>query len=404
MKPKVIRRPSQRKPLSNLGGPIQTSGDSKIASILAAAWKVAEAHNRPELTHTFHSYAGRLPWALARYLIENLPAPYSEWPSAVLDPFVGSGTVALEAFIHGVPSTGIDLNPLSPMLGRVKTRLTTQQERESFLDQMKDVTLRSLARVQKRVMIRAKLKPEHIELYDPHVLKEMAGLLAEIDTIKDAYDRESARMVFSSIAIKFSRLQAETASEPTEKRIRKGLTSEFFLRRAHELASQWKALAHIRLTKPIFPKFKVADAKRLHQAAKGPFDLILTSPPYGGTYNYVQHHALRCDWLGFDTRAFRRAEIASRRQGIAQDAENQWRNDMQQVLAECAAVTRAGAWMAWVVGDAVFNRSTLPTLLSLRELGDAQGFRWAAVASQERKDWQRAHTTRYEHLIAWQRT
>ena len=77
-----------------------------------------------------------------------------------------------------------------------------------------------------------------------------------------------------------------------KKRIRKGLSTELFLRKAQELSERWAALNEVAEGPP--PLLFEGDARSLPRILGSKrMDLILTSPPYGGTYDYAAHHARR---------------------------------------------------------------------------------------------------------------
>jgi hypothetical protein len=68
------------------------------------------------LTHSFHKYKAkffpRMARALANYTVPHM--------GRILDPFVGSGTLLVESTLMGVPSTGLDIDPLSTFIARIK--------------------------------------------------------------------------------------------------------------------------------------------------------------------------------------------------------------------------------------------------------------------------------------------
>jgi len=75
--------------------------------------------NVNQLTHGFHKYPGKFipqipAWAIDKYLgnVDN---------ATILDPFCGSGTTLVEGFIKGYNVIGIDIDPLSVLLSKVKT-------------------------------------------------------------------------------------------------------------------------------------------------------------------------------------------------------------------------------------------------------------------------------------------
>src|SRR5437660_502917 len=65
-----------------------------------------------------HPYPAKFVAELPRALLNVLPIPTG---AAVLDPFCGSGTTLVECQRCGVPSFGIDLNPIACLMARVKT-------------------------------------------------------------------------------------------------------------------------------------------------------------------------------------------------------------------------------------------------------------------------------------------
>jgi len=75
-------------------------------------------------THGIHRYPAKFFPELPRWIIER----YSAYGDTVLDPFMGSGTTNVEALILGRNSVGIDVDPFSKMLSRVKTTILPSRE------------------------------------------------------------------------------------------------------------------------------------------------------------------------------------------------------------------------------------------------------------------------------------
>lgn len=78
---------------------------------------VAVSWNSNYGSHGWHRYIGRFPSHVVRVLLNHFGADSS---SVVCDPFVGSGTTAVECRLLGVPFVGIEICPLSAMMARVK--------------------------------------------------------------------------------------------------------------------------------------------------------------------------------------------------------------------------------------------------------------------------------------------
>ena len=69
-------------------------------------------------THGLHQYPARMHPEIATRMIEKYATGSK---TVVLDPFMGSGGVLVEAMLHGNNSVGIDLNPFAVLLSKVKT-------------------------------------------------------------------------------------------------------------------------------------------------------------------------------------------------------------------------------------------------------------------------------------------
>jgi SAM-dependent methyltransferase len=398
-----------RQALTNVGGAIESRGDPAFCVPLVAAFEAAsetpQVDPRESLTHGFHAFPARMHPAIARVLLRELSLGRA---SRVLDPFCGSGTVLVEAMLAGWRSLGSDLDPLALRLARVKTEIRDQRSRERFLDELERVGEASTKRVRDRVDVRADLSASERQWYEVHTLKELAGLLAEIRAVRDGRDRRALEMVFSAIAVKFSRQRADTAERPSDKRIRKGLPTEFFLRKGIELADRWKALADALPEHWHPPRLVLSDARVLPHTLAGEFrcDLVLGSPPYGGTYDYLNHHARRHAWLGIQPKALREGEIGARRhlsperptaRGEAPRAR--WDRELLAVLVALRELMRPDAAMILLMGDAELGRDRVPADRQLERLAGTAELEVVAVASQTRPDW-RGGQPRREHLVA----
>jgi len=381
-----------KRALTHVGGPTRTSGDPKAADILAHALSVDDVPS-DHLTHGFHSYPARMHWATPARLLEGLEVQGAN----VLDPFSGSGTVLVEARVHGHAAVGVDLNPLAVRLARLKCDPMTAELREELFYAASEVRARSEELVQSRAKVRAELPPEELGWYEPHVLKEMAGLLSEIDAVEHRTLREALTLVFSSLVIKFSRQRSDTSEVRVEKRIRKGLVSEFFERKTHELCDRLTALSNERLG----PRVTVveADARDLGRVIEGRADIIITSPPYGGTYDYVSHHARRFAWLGLDASDFGHDEIGSRRR--SRDVRD-FEREMFDVMRSMHRVLSRDGLLVMQMGDGEHRGELVPADELVASIAADTGFIPVAAASQRRPDFHRAGE-RLEHLLLLRR-
>lgn len=389
--------PRQRRALSNVGGAVRAHGDAKLGALFARALE-RTAHEPPDAgTHGFHAWPARMHWALPAEIFEGLGVRGAR----VLDPFAGGGTVLVEAMRAGAKATGIDLNPLSALVSETKCSLRTQRECDAFMDAAASVVEASLERVQTRTAIKADLPREYTALYAPHVLKELAGLLAELENVESVRDRHALTAVFSSLVVKLSKKKADTSEEIVEKRIRKGLSSELFIRKADELARRWGELrAHVPRDADE-PRVLTGDVRRARELLGERYraDFVVTSPPYGGTYDYHAHHALRLAWLKLDDRAFSRGELGARRSLRGPDAQKRFDAEVVQMLTSIRRVVRDEGLVVLVIGDAELGRLRISPIDQLDALAPRAGLKLIAGASEEKPDF-RGGPPREEHVLA----
>ncbi|MFW6067741.1 MAG: DNA methyltransferase [Myxococcota bacterium] len=389
-----------RRPLSQTTGPVRTSGEDDLAALLKRAWEGPHPRGPDDLTHGFHSYPARTHPGVAAVLLEGL----SDRRALVLDPFCGAGTVLVESMVADRRAFGIDLNPLALRIAEVRCDWRDEPARARFAARVDRVAERSTSRVRARVDVRAPLPPEETRWYAPHVLKELAGLREEILDVDDDRDRRALGMVFSAMVVKFSRQRADTAEEAAPKRLRKGLATEFFHRKGHELVRRWASLDEA-VPKPVArPRLRLGDARRPVRVLQRNLrvDLILTSPPYGGTYDYVRHHARRFAWLEMDPRELRRHELGARRDLRGPDAARRWNAQLGTVLRGCAEVLAEHGRVALVMGDAQLGKRRIAAVEQLHRLAPAAGLRVRASASQPRPDFT-GGPPREEHLVVLSR-
>lgn len=385
-----------RKPLVELLGADERRGHEATSALLAAALDAAAREPADTLTHGFHSYPARMHPAIARALLASIGRP----DDVVLDPFCGSGTVPIEAMLAGHLAMGSDLSPLAVELAFVKSRLLTHPQLVALRERAYAIGDRSTERVQGRAAVQARVPKTVAARYAPHVLKELAGLLEEIDAGPDDEDRRTLRIVFSSLLVKLSKRRADTSDREMEKRLRKGLATEMFVHKVEELVERYRALRDAAPRTARAPRFVHGDARRLAAlVGKKPIDLVISSPPYGGTYDYADHHAERCAWLGLDDRALVRNEIGARRHAQGARADRAWDEAVADVLTSIRDVVAQGARVVLLVGDGELRGERIDASHHLATLAEASHMRFVASASAPRPDWQ-GGAPRREHLVA----
>src|SRR5690606_28906490 len=104
----------------------------------------------------------------------------------------------------------------------------------------------------------------------------------------------------------------------------------------------------------------VTDARQLAPVRDGVVDLVVTSPPYPGVYDYYAHHAMRLRWLRLRGADFQRLEMGARRHLTeSRDPAAAWRDDLAAVMRQLQRVMKRGALACFVIADSAIGRVLL---------------------------------------------
>jgi hypothetical protein len=284
------------------------------------------------LTHWIYPYRGKYHPQMVRALFNLLGAR----PGALAwEPFVGSGTAALEASLLGIDCIATDLSPLCVLLTKVKTQ-----------------SVRALEAIRARVGTLLDDENLAVETLDPaHETDERVGNFLQ-----------AARMVtFSDVA-------------------RRGRDATAACRRnlAHMLESveaHATALSEFGI-RPGKVSALLGDARDLTTCGIHPdtIDVVVTSPPYSIALDYVKNDEHALEALGVDMRSLRDLMIGVRGRGARQKL-TLYNEDMQQVFRQVALALKPGGAAAFVIGDATVDRLEFTTTGTMAEWAEAAGLR-----------------------------
>ena len=252
-------------------------------------------------THGFHKYPGKFipqipSWAINRYL-------KGKQNQNILDPFCGSGTTLIESLLQGHCAIGLDVDPLSALISKVKTTSiskTTLTEISEWLTKYLEDDL----------IITFVPACETINHWftDDAILK-LSKIRSAIDKIsitfgksKKVKDVQDLLIIcFSSIIRKVSNADNQSQKTyvshtkiKTPEEVNQLFSSqlEYFINRSIEFTEQISNNSKVE----IFNKSCIENLNLTLSGKK--IDLIITSPPYIKAIDYVYNQMAELFWIG----------------------------------------------------------------------------------------------------------
>ena len=227
----------------------------------------------PNPIEALHPYPAKFVADLPRRLLRVLPVPPG---SAVLDPFCGSGTTLVECQRRGIPSMGIDVNPIACLMSQVKTASLTMGLSAAARAVATDAgtRMRSFACVPNL--------PNLDHWFASDVQRALATLTTAITSAPPKY-LDALRLALSSIVVRVSNQESDTRYAAIEKNVVAADVFAWFLRAAERIEGALMTRCY-----PLAPAAVLeADVLSLDPSeivGRGRVGLVITSPPYPNAY------------------------------------------------------------------------------------------------------------------------
>lgn len=260
------------------------------------------------LTHWIYPYKGKFHPQMIRALLNIMQIKEGE---VILDPFVGSGTAALESQLLGINFIGADISQLCYLLSRVKTE-----------------SLEVIVEIEK-------------------IKKEILSNPDKIEKIKDEKVRNFftiAKMVAHSDNARRNRNFTVSLHTNTEKMI---ASIKDFLEVKKKLG--------LKLGKANILNIDVRKLDLNDESIDG----IVTSPPYSIALNYVANDSHSLNALGYDLKKISDDFIGVRGSGFKKF--ELYDNDMAIAYKQMYRVLKKGKYCAVVIGNVTFQGEEIDT-------------------------------------------
>ena len=248
-------------------------------------------------------------------LIETILTYYCPSNSVILDPFVGSGTVLLEASYLSLEAYGFEINPAAYIMSHAYEFINDSQKKE---------VLKNL-----RNIIDQEFPLRIFEVSD-----QVENLVDKLQNTRNMLPDRS-KVLFDALVIILDVCNNK-------------ITQEFIQKKFSHLSNIITNLPYSQ--KPI--RVGLSDARSL-PLKNNQIDFVVTSPPYINVFNYHQNYRQSAEILGWDLLKIAKSEIGSNRANRSNRFYTvvQYCLDMGDILKELARVSKQQARIVLIVGQ-----------------------------------------------------
>ncbi|MFD1031730.1 DNA methyltransferase [Metaplanococcus flavidus] len=294
--------------------------------------------------HSIHPYPAKFIPEIPRTLLDILPLPEG---TAVMDPFCGSGTTLVEAQNKGIPTVGVDLNPIACLMSKVKTTSLPGE----FLEVAEYCT--------KNAKDKSRYEIKHIpnldHWFETDIQNAISALIEEIDKVEVKDIQDGLRLALSSIIVRVSNQESDTRYAAIEKNVTKNNVFDYFLVACKKFS--------IHLNGNLFSDNVSCEVINKSILEVTPSDInkkigmVITSPPYPNAYEYWLYHKYRMWWLGYDPNAVKVNEIGARAHYFKKNHQTieDFIIQMDYVISLLSQVVVSSGYICFVVGRSIIH-------------------------------------------------
>lgn len=274
------------------------------------------------LTHWIYPYKGKFHPQMIRALLNIIGLDQGD---TVLDPFIGSGTIAVEAQLLGINCIGIDISPLCVLQSKVKTE---------SVDVLPDII---------------KCKDEIIRRMEPSLFNPENRTLDEAITLIPDEKVQNFYKMAKLVAISDQARRGRDFLKAFSKNL------DVMISSVSDYQQVTKKLG-LRLGKV---DVKIADSRALPLGSES-IEGIITSPPYSIALDYVANDAHALKDLGYSLSELREEFIGVR--GKGQTKIHLYNQDMRKSLEEMYRVLKPKKFAVIVIGNATYLGQEVKTV------------------------------------------
>ncbi len=280
----------------------------------------------------------------------------------VLDPFLGSGTTAIEASRVGRHFVGIDRNPFAINICQAKLTAIGETDNEWFEEELSAVGKLDPIRNSGDYCTTVGIDEEIFKWFELRTLEEILTIHSNIIKRRGTHANLLRQVMLSSILNRCCS-QRDHYTYITDRCFPK----EMIYRPAREMYCEQVQLTcraifetarqYVRVHNKCWIPLNdgivsCRDARQMQWLHDSTVDLVVTSPPYLGVNDYVR--SMRLTAMLFPEEGGNEAisaEIGARRKRHRKTALEEYRQEMSEVFSEISRVLKRTGYLALVIGQ-----------------------------------------------------
>ena len=381
----------------------------------------------------FNRYPARSISLVPRQILQSYK-DVCETTGTVLDPFMGSGTTAIEGFLAGFSVVGLEIDPFARLVTEVSTTVFNDAE----LEQLREYHKHILGFFENK-----NLTAQVPQLYNLNYwfseenMTDLLRLKAAIDIILDSNTKAHNffRLVLADIVRPCSKAERQTLKPyiskkhiktpaPVKETYKKSF--EQYLQATREFS---QATKHYKLD------FKWTGFNAIDFQVENAVDLAITSPPYLNALDYTRCIKIESAWAGcaddLIIKAVKNSQVGDESRKATETTDDtiniideyvtqigkidarrasvaiQYFEDMRFNLICTYNALRVGGEYHLIVGNSVIRDIEVPTHELLAKIGEKIGFVWSDYFRYRLKDHRlsiprnnNGGKIEYEHVIS----
>jgi len=246
-----------------------------------------------------HPFPARMAPSIALEEIERFNAG-----SIVVDPMVGSGTVAMTAVAAGHQFYGFDLDPLATLIALVSTSRLDHDRVRSLSEKIIQLARSNLASPADLPWVKA--EDETHKFIEFWFADKQRQALSSIAIELDRFNQNEPSKEVDALKVALSRIivtkesKASLARDTSHSRPhRVATTSDYDVFKGFGQSVTQILQRHSKLRIVGDATIERGDARKIGSIGDGFCDAIVSSPPYLNAIDYLRGHKLSLVWLGF---------------------------------------------------------------------------------------------------------